>query len=132
MFVLSFTFLIGIPEKKVEAKNRNFAGKYQVVEKYDGYKDYYIFKLKQYKKPKNGSVGEVEVIQMSTYRLNVGCTMKLKKGKGSNVYNSKYKKVKFRIKVNKNSIEVSQKKQNLIICYDFTGTYKLKKRYKKS
>jgi len=109
-------------------QNIRFAGKYQIIEKYDGYKEYYTLKMYEYASPKGKTVGSFKLIQKSSYRENGRVEGQLKKI-GTNKYQYKTGKVKIIFKVYKNKVAITQNKTAIEASIDFTGTYPKKEIY---
>ncbi len=113
-----------IPEEKAGAKNKNiyFAGEYRMkISK----KEKYVLKLNQYSSPEGKKVGNMELLYCSRSPLsNQWLNHPWFSGELKKIGKNKYKWGRYTVKIYK-------KKLKMINADEYTGTYKLTKRYPK-
>lgn len=134
VFVLLVGSLVGLNCKTRiadAASDINFGGYYLMVQKYDGYSEYFSVDLSQYSTSKGKKKGKFTLVQKSDYRENCSVEGELTRIR-KNVYRFKKKNVTITFKVYKKKLVIKQKGTNWDwgITYDFSGTYKKKKTYK--
>lgn len=109
----------GLVYQRVDAKDIDFAGKYNHT-KWGLY-----LTMNQYSSPEGKEVGKFKLTPSTHVYLQVSGTLnKVKK----NVYNYKEGKAVFTFKVYKKKVSVKMNNYAKKNYYDYTGTYKLKKR----
>lgn len=109
-----------VPSEKVEAKSKNiyFSGEYQMK---TGTDEYFILKTNQYSSPEGKVKGNFTIYY---YYKPSGGMHPWQDGKMKRVGTNKYKSGKMALRVYKEKIVISNGG-------DYSGTYKLKKRYPK-
>lgn len=131
VFALLISCMSGVGSATTEAKTKNyyFAGKYKMKYK-DG--SYAILDMQQYTSDDMGKIKGEFSLDFTSYAGRGGSSVvgKLKKI-GKNKYRCKTRKVVFTFKVYRKKVVVKQSRLNSDwgIYENFSGTYKLKKRY---
>lgn len=132
--LLALTLTIGLGAGSAKAKSIYFAGKYQ---RYKGI--YCILSMSQYSSPEGREVGTFSLktngtfydkaAGMRVYPCDTKISGTLKKTSKRNVYQCKKGKSVVTLKVYKKKVVVKVNSRAKHDYYNFSGTYKLKKRY---